>query len=485
MISIKNVTFQYAGKQTGGVYNINIEIARGECVLFCGRSGCGKTTITRLVNGLIPYFYEGELTGEVHVDGMNISETPMHLIAEKVGSVFQNPRSQFFNTDTESEIAFGIENMSWSKSKMKRRIEETTKELRMEKLRKRGIMELSGGEKQKVAFASIYAMSPEVFVLDEPSSNLDVDAIGDLKNTLSFLKNENKTILISEHRLYYLKDIVDRIVYVEDGEVKNIYQKKDFLDIPVWQCAGMGLRAFDLNQVQPDGITPKKNLPLLEMKNFSVSYKKKRILEQVSLSAEYGEIIGIVGQNGAGKSTFSRALCGLHKNHDGECFWNGKRMNDRQRLKLCYMVMQNVSYQLFAESVDKECSFGIKEPDTYLVSKTLTELGLYEYKDKHPNTLSGGQKQRLAVAVSMICKKEILIFDEPTSGLDYDSMIQVSHLLKKLAQMNKIIYVVTHDYEFLASACNRVLHFKDGRLADDYSVDSEHFQKLQKMFIKE
>lgn len=162
MIAIKDVSFAYQGSERDGIEHINLNIAPGECVLLCGRSGCGKTTVTRLVNGLIPHFYPGDLSGEVLVDGLNICDTPMYRLSEKVGSVFQNPRSQFFNVDTDSEIAFGIENLSYPVERLRERVEGTTRELRLEKLRGRGIFELSGGEKQKIAFASIHSMSPDI-----------------------------------------------------------------------------------------------------------------------------------------------------------------------------------------------------------------------------------------------------------------------------------------------------------------------------------
>ena len=157
-------------------------------------------------------------------------------------------------------------------------------------------------------------------------------------------------------------------------------------------------------------------------------------------------------------------------------------MDDKQRLKHCYMVMQNVSYQLFADSVEKESCFGIKDPDLELAHKTLDELGLSKFLERHPNTLSGGQKQRLAVAVSMICRKNLLVFDEPTSGLDYDSMRQVSELIKKLAAQGKVLFIVTHDYEFLASTCNRVLHFDNETLTEDYPITPESLKNLWAFF---
>lgn len=191
MIELKNLSFAYQGSSKhGGLSDINLTIADKECVLLCGRSGCGKTSLIRLINGLIPSFYPGDLNGEVSIDRQSVQGVPMYKLANKVGSVFQNPRSQFFNIDTDSEIVFGMENLSWDLHCMQERLEETIDDLKIENLIGRKVSELSGGEKQKIAFASIYALSPNIYLLDEPSSNLDMPAITGLRQVLSFLKEK-------------------------------------------------------------------------------------------------------------------------------------------------------------------------------------------------------------------------------------------------------------------------------------------------------
>ena len=376
MIELKQVSFAYQGQEHDGLRDIDLTIADGECVLLCGRSGCGKTTITRLVNGLIPQFYQGELQGRVLVDGQEISSLPMYQIAAKVGSVFQNPRTQFFNVDTDSEIAFGIENEARPPRELAERVEQTTEDLRIQGLRGRNIFELSGGEKQKIAFASVYAMNPEIYLLDEPSSNLDMTSIQELREHLLLVKGQGKTILIAEHRLYYLMDIADRIVYLDRGEIKGIFTPEEFRRLSQAQREQMGLRATDLMDVlPPPGHAPIRG-SMLSLNDVSLRYKRRTILHGIGLSAGRGEVIGVVGHNGAGKTTFSRALCGLHKDCDGQFQWDGGPMERRDRLKQSYMVMQDVNYELFAESVEAECSFGIRNPDKVLVDATLKELGL-------------------------------------------------------------------------------------------------------------
>lgn len=482
MIELKNVSFSYQGQEHGGLHNVTLNIKQGECVLLCGRSGCGKTTITRLINGLIPYFYPGELTGEVLMDGKAISDLPMYQVAAKVGSVFQNPRTQFFNVDTDSEIAFGIENESRPLAELTQRVAQTAKELHIEKLRGRNIFELSGGEKQKIAFASVYAMNPAVYLLDEPSSNLDMTSIYELQEHLRLIKAQGKTILIAEHRLYYLMDIADRIVYLEQGEISGIYTPAEFQKLSSQQRKDMGLRAIRLEDERPNMSVCAMSSPVLELRNVSLYHQKRLILEHINLAAMPGEVIAVVGHNGAGKTTFSRALCGLHKNCNGEFLWNNAPLNNRKRLNRSYMVMQDVNYELFAESVEAECSFGLKNTDHQLIERTMKRLGLYSFKERHPNTLSGGQKQRVAVAVSMIGNRDLLVFDEPTSGLDYDSMAQVAELIRELSEMGKLIFIVTHDYEFVCRTCSRVLHFDEGEMPDDLSMEVCNLPKLQELF---
>ena len=474
MIEFKNVSFSYEG-QRDGLKEINLTIEDGECVLFCGRSGCGKTSMTRLVNGLIPNFYRGELKGEVLLDGQNINELPMYQISEKVGSVFQNPRTQFFNMDTDSEIAFGIENEAWPRDKIVERVQQTAKDLHIENLLGRNIFQLSGGEKQKIAFASVYAMNPKIYLLDEPSSNLDMKSIHELKEHLTLVKSMNKTILIAEHRLYYLMDLVDRIVYMEEGRIKKIYTPDELRELPDEERQKMGLRSVNLSAERIEANSSSSGQEILNVKDVSLFYKKVPVLEHIDFQASQGEVIAIAGTNGSGKTTFSRALCGLHKEKKGSIERKGSSKNS-------YMVMQDVNYQLFAESVEAECSFGIKDPDQNLVEETLKDLALYSLKDRHPNTLSGGQKQRVAVAVSMICKKDLLVFDEPTSGLDYDSMNFIVAVVRKLSAAGKLIFVVTHDYEFVCRSCHRILNFADGSLQDDFFVTKENQDRMKQIF---
>ena len=324
MIEFQNLSFAYPDSTDGGLKNISLTIPDGQCVLLCGRSGCGKTTLTRLINGLIPQFFEGELSGKVLLDGEDVFGLPMHRIAEKVGSVFQNPRTQFFNVDTDSEIAFGMENGAVPQAQMKRRVAETAKALHIEPLLGRNIFALSGGEKQKIAFALVYAMEPEIYLLDEPSSNLDMTAIGELREHLKLIKSQGKTVAVAEHRLYYLMDVADRIIYLEDGRIAGDWTPEQFRRILLERRRKMGLRSIDLSEDRPVCSAPTTAAPVLELRDVTLAYQKQPVLQGVSLQAAPGGVIALVGHNGAGKTTFSRALCGLHKEMSGSYLWDGK-----------------------------------------------------------------------------------------------------------------------------------------------------------------
>lgn len=484
MLKIEQYSFRYTDEKSEGIENINFHVKRGQCILLCGKSGCGKTTIIRAINGLIPYFYLGQLKGQVKLNNLPVENRKMYELSEQIGTVFQNPRSQFFNVDTDSEIVFGMENMGYSKEMMEERMQQITLELRLEELRRRNIFHLSGGEKQKIAFASVYAVAPDIFMLDEPSSNLDVAAIEELKDMIALLKMQGKTIIVSEHRLYYLKDLIDTAIVLNKGQIVSTYTQKEFLQLSNQQLEQLGLRTLYLNNVQfQQRQQPAEHqVHELVVKDVSISHKKRKVLENIRFTAKSGEIIAITGQNGAGKTTFARSICGLHKLSSGNIYFNNQKLTPKKQAQLSYMVMQDVNYQLFAETVEKECVFGVKNPDANLVRQVLEEMDLLALTDRHPNTLSGGQKQRLAVAASLISEKEILVFDEPTSGLDFDSMQKVASILKNLAAANKIVFVITHDLEFIAACCHRILRFEEGKKQDDYILNEENQQRTMDAF---
>ena len=483
MVDINNLSFLYGDgeeettrESESGISEISLHIRPGECVLLCGASGCGKTTITKAVNGLIPHFEEGRLSGSVFVNGQGVQNTSMYSLAKYVSSVFQNPKSQFFNTDAESEITFALENQGVPVDEINKRLAMVTSALGIEKLLLKSLFAMSGGEKQIIAFAGAYISGAKVIVLDEPSANLDNAATQKIKEIIGKMKEDGKTILIAEHRISYLNELVDRACYIQDGKIKEQYSAADFYAMPEEKRIKLGLR--QLVQMPVTEINPAQQVPhltianTLEIRNVSLSYGSRLVAENITFSVHAGDIVGIVGRNGAGKSTLSRFLCGLHEQKQGEMLLNGKALNQRARRKICGIVMQDVNYQLFSDSVFEECLLGNNNVSVQKVEEILTDLGLSGLRDAHPQSLSGGQKQRLAIAVALASDKKVLILDEPTSGLDYSNMIAVSGLLHRLAEKGILCIVVTHDTEFLQSACNRCLRLETGGVTE---IESVHF----------
>ncbi len=472
-----NVSFSYAEDEN--LADVNLNIKKGEVILLCGESGCGKTTLTRFLNGLIPNFFDGKRQGEVYLDNKAISEMPIYEISKYVGSVFQNPKTQFFNVDTTSEITFGCENLAVEKSEIETRLEKVVNDFKITHLLDKNIFKISGGEKQKIACASISAVFPEIFVLDEPSSNLDSKSSWEFEQIIKKWKSQGKTVIIAEHKLFFLKDVVDRVIFIKNGKITYDWHISEFKKL---NHRDLGLRQLDL-----DNLTAKRtdyysnNDDFLELKNFNFKYKKVPALDINNVKIPKNEIIAIIGKNGAGKSTFANCLCGLKRSFKGEVIFDNQRLKRKDMLKKTYMVMQDVNHQLFTESVLDEVLLSMDEENMDLAENILINLNLIHLKDKHPMALSGGEKQRVAIASAIASKKEILIFDEPTSGLDLKNMMKVSENLIHLQKLGITSFIITHDFELIMEACSHVLHFEDGKIIDNYKVDEE---KLKKFFLE-
>ena len=456
MIKFENVNVTMQGKRI--LSDINLEIQDGEFVLICGESGCGKTTMTKLINGLIPHFVRDvSVDGTITVCGKNVAEMPMYEIAELVGSVFQNPRTQFFYTNSNAEMAFGLENRGVEPEYIRKRIKNTINELDIEKLEDRDVFSMSGGEKQLLAFASVYAMNPQIYVLDEPSANLDIAAMEKLSERMKVIKEKGHTVVVAEHRLAWIQKFADRIIYMKEGRIEQEFTSDEFKALSDLKRKQMGLRSIVPEQIQIPEITGNSEDAVLQICNLSCKRKKQMIFQNISLSARAGDIIGITGKNGAGKSTFCNCLCGLLKPKGGEILYQGKKLSEKARTKLFGMVMQEVNHQLFSDSVKNECLLANEEASEQEIRELLEKFDLEEYAEYHPMILSGGQRQRLAICQAVMGEKKLLIFDEPTSGLDFRHMCQVEKMMKRLAEEKYIIIVVTHDYEFLNRACKRYI----------------------------
>jgi len=543
MIELKNVTFTYHNaERSAGVYGIDLQIPAGQVVLLCGLSGCGKTTITRLINGLAPAYYAGTLEGQVLIDGEDSASVTLYELSQKVGSVFQNPRSQFFSLDSTSEIAFGYENTGVPREEMYRRIGQVSRDLDIADLLDRNLFALSGGQKQKIACASAAAMQPAIFVLDEPSSNLDLRSIANLKAVIRKWKEQGKTVVIAEHRLYYLMEIADRVIYMENGRIIKDFPIAEFLKVDTEALHRKGLRsqkameytpgcireaflegtfecdaagkspAFDCASVERlpasecasaegtfEGSSEEafvcasaEESPVFEryvtFSGLAFSYGKKRVLDIPELKVPSGAVTGVLGFNGAGKSTLARVICGLEKRAKGVLNDNGKSYTAKARLKKSYMVMQDVNHQLFTESVIEEVLLSMDVNDVsgeaarQKALDILEALNLSEFKEVHPMALSGGQKQRLAVASAIAADKDFLIFDEPTSGLDYAHMRDVAENITHLTRAGKTVFIISHDPELIAACCNYLIFLDGGKLAWGGGWSEAIMEKVQAFF---
>lgn len=497
MIVFDNVCYSYK-KGEESLSNINLKVNEGEVVLVCGPSGCGKSTLVRCVNGLIPHFYEGELKGKITVNDIDVSKSTLRQLSKKVGTVFQNPRSQFFNVDTTSELAFGCENFGMSPEDIEESINRVVNKHDMSALMDRSIFKLSGGEKQKIACASIAVEPIDIIILDEPSANLDFKGICELQKMIEAWKEEGKTILIAEHRISYLFPYITRAVLMDKGSIKTEFSSEEIRSFSKDELHDLGLRADDAKDPtnlednrksiiinkQIAGNPQKhkdpqnaKNIPAetngdfnselkpdkgyFVLKNMKYSYRgEKPVFDIPEMPVPKGEIIAIVGENGAGKSTFLRCLCGMERRCRAKLIKDGEELNNRKRRRNIYMVMQDVNHQLFTDSVLEEVLISQDKEDKDEALRILDSLDLKEFADRHPLSLSGGQKQRVAVASAIASGREIILFDEPTSGLDYYHMLQVSDILKSLRENGRTVIIVTHDTELIEKACTRTILLK-------------------------
>ena len=277
LLKIDNVSFSYDNsKDNCNLEDINQNIEKGEVILLCGESGCGKTTLTRIINGIIPNFFEGTRHGNVYLNGNLISEMPIYEISRYIGSVFQNPKTQFFNVDTTSEIVFGCENLAMNTDEIKNRLRHVVNDFRLQHLLDKNIFKLSGGEKQKIAGASVSAVFPDIFVLDEPSSNLDSESSWDLEDIIKKWKESGKTVIIAEHKLFFLSNVVDRVIFMEKGQITNEWSIDQFrhIDHRDYGLRQINLKKLDVNHSEYYS----NNHEMIELKNFNFKYGKNQVL---------------------------------------------------------------------------------------------------------------------------------------------------------------------------------------------------------------
>lgn len=469
-ISISEVSYTYpTGKQV--LDDVSLVPLQGSLTLVCGASGSGKSTMVRLLNGLIPHFHHGERTGEVLVDGAEVAHTPIERMGLSTATVFQNPTTQFFTTTVDEELAFAGQNYRVPADEIRRRRAAALAELGIEDLAGRNLRGLSGGQLQKVACAQALAQQTGIVLLDEPTSNLDPESIEEVYEAIMRLKADGKTLLVAEHRVYFLRGLVDEAVIMRNGRIAERMDGESFYAMSDDERRGLGLRTLETPVLRvpatpvaanremggavgdggteasgagaggtegADGAAPPSSSDErdgLRVENLVVDRGGNRILDIASLHFPAGRITGVVGPNGIGKTTLVRAVCRLQRTRKGtRVTLDGRPLKDGQ----AFLVMQDVHRQLFTEAVSEEASL-----------PQLQRLDLDALADRHPLSLSGGQKQRLVIATAIDQDARVVILDEPTSGVDHRHLVSIAQELRSLADEGRVVVVISHDAEFL------------------------------------
>ena len=466
-LAIRGVSYSYPGGRQV-LDDVDMDVTPGALTLVCGASGSGKSTVLRLLNGLIPNFHEGELSGRVLIDDEDVSSAPIERSGLRTATVFQNPASQFFTTTVADELAFAPQNYRVEAGEIRRRRAGALEELGIGDLADRDLRTLSGGQVQKVACAQALAQRTPVILLDEPTSNLDPRAIDDVRATIGRLKAAGRTLVVAEHRIYFLRGLVDEVVIMGRGRVVHRMAGEDLWRIGEARRKELGLRALERPRlaVRPAGLAAiaggAGRRPAAEdaaaddaddavgngadgllIENLQVERSGRLVLDIPRLFFPAGAVTGVVGANGIGKTTLARAVCRLQRARRGARMSLGGR---ELRSGRAFLVMQDVHRQLFTESVSQEAS-----------APQLERLDLAALADRHPLSLSGGQKQRLVIATAIDQDARVLILDEPTSGVDHRHLVAIAAELRDLAREGRVVIVISHDVEFLNECADRVI----------------------------
>ena len=466
-LAIRGVSYSYPGGRQV-LDDVDMDVTPGALTLVCGASGSGKSTVLRLLNGLIPNFHEGELSGRVLIDDEDVSSAPIERSGLRTATVFQNPASQFFTTTVADELAFAPQNYRVEAGEIRRRRAGALEELGIGDLADRDLRTLSGGQVQKVACAEAMAQRTPVILLYEPTSNLDPRAIDDVRATIGRLKAAGRTLVVAEHRIYFLRGLVDEVVIMGRGRVVHRMAGEELWRIGEARRKELGLRALERPRlaVRPAGLAAIAGGPGgrpgaddaaedavgnaagdgadgLLIENLQVERSGRLVLDIPRLFFPAGAVTGVVGANGVGKTTLARAVCRLQRARRGARMSLGGR---ELRSGRAFLVMQDVHRQLFTESVSQEAS-----------APQLERLDLAALADRHPLSLSGGQKQRLVIATAIDQDARVLILDEPTSGVDHRHLVAIAAELRDLAREGRVVIVISHDVEFLNECADRVI----------------------------
>jgi ATPase components of various ABC-type transport systems, contain duplicated ATPase len=469
MIRFESVSYTYPFQNTPAVQDISFTVRPGELVLCTGMSGCGKTTLMRLANGLCPQYYRGTLTGDVTIGGMSTTSRPLHELADDVGTLFQNPEEQFFALNVEEELVFAHEWRGRSADEIRARLEHVSGEFGLESMLTASVNELSEGQKQKVGLAAILSQRPRVLILDEPTANLDPESTVELAQQLGRLKKAGIAVLVVDHRLYWLPDVADRVLVMDKGRIAEQGEFALLSDDALRERYGLRRHMVDDPRLSLPDAASCGGAPRLEMENFSFAYPDKPFLFSGSACSVFGGVTAIIGDNGVGKTTLARLLTGLNKAGEGNIRLDGQAITPDALLGRSSLVLQNADHQLYMRTALEEVAtclrFATGQSHTGMFAEETRENGLdmlamfdlLPLADRHPQSLSGGEKQRLVIACAFAKRPDVLILDEPTSGLDGRNMHRIASALADVAGKGTCVLVITHDLELMAIACTAAL----------------------------
>ncbi len=527
MIRIEGLTFYYSDTTHPALKNINLKVGEGEFILVAGPSGGGKSSLGRCLNGLIPHFYGGKIYGWVLVDGMNTLEHSTKELATKVGFVFQDPESQLVSLDVEREIAFGLENLGFPRDLIAKRVEESLDTLGIAHLRYRQLIELSGGEKQKVAIASVLALHPSILILDEPTSELDPKGAEEVLSIITRLNDDlGLTVILIEHRLDRVLQYADRLIVLNDGmvaidgEVRDVMTNRyaelsrigigvppmirlvqelrdrgvriDRVPLSIKEGRAILRKAFENTMPIQDtsgGNGQEIASPLVEVKRLWYTYPSGLLaLRNINLKIGESEFTTIMGRNASGKTTLAKHFNRLLVPTKGRIRVSGLDTREATVAELARkvgFVFQNPNDHLFADTVYDEIAFTLKNLGfsrgeiELRTAEMLERFHLNEYKNHYPRSLSGGEKQRVALASVLATKPKVLILDEPTRGMDYRLKSELMRFLNEYRAEGNTVILVTHDVEIVAEYADRVILLSEGRVI----VDGEKHQVLSQALL--
>lgn len=463
MLRIKDLSVSYGENLI--INHMNGVFRPGTISVITGLSGCGKTTLLKVLNGIIPEVNEAEVHGSVTFGEHDLLNEDMPSKSSYLSTVFQNPKTQFYCINSDDELAFGLENRNVPREEILSTISKYTKLLKTEDLTGRDVFSLSGGEKQLLAITATACLDNDIYLFDEPSASLDRSAIRRFKEVLLQLKKQKKIILIAEHRLYYLKELLDSLLVLDHGQIYDYTPSQLKADYPSIQkkhnlreINEIKYEDFNKEKITRVKLTGEQGIQnkaegdkVLRCSGFKAAYQQPVL--DLSIDLKPG-IYFIIGENGVGKSTFIKRLCNLNKGR-------GTRYYDKVKFTRPYkyvsMVMQDVNYQIFTESCFNELN--VIQPDEEAIDQALKEVGLLHKKEVHPQLLSGGEKQRLLIAKTKVSNKPVILLDEPTSGLDRLQMKRIASYLHEFKNMGKTVLVITHDYELISECDGEILEF--------------------------